>query len=160
MIADRQQQQAGRQCAQHVVRRPGYPAGLLAQIRAQRRAGRHLPRRQRLQQIGIGHHQGCECRGGDRAGDQRPRRLLHHRAQVNHRATGSTGFLSNGNPEQAEFGNAVVHRAPGVGMTVLDVADGVGCARTGCPTPNQIAGGELFVGDGRRHRRLLRFGGV
>ena len=129
-------------------------------IGAQRGTGGDLSRRQRLQQCRIVDHQGGQGGRGDRPRDQCPRGLLHHRAQIDNRSSRTADRLVHGDPEQSQLGNAVVDRSPGVGLPVLDIADGVGSATTGCPTANQVAGGELFVGDGRRHRRLLRFGGV
>ena len=156
VLTDRQQQQSRTQSAQHVLGGARDPPGILAEIGAQRGAGGQLPGRQCLQQCGIGHHQGGQRGGHDRSGDQRPCRLVHHCAQVDHRAAGATVLLRDGDTEQAQLGNAVVDLAPGVGMAVLDVPDGVGSAGTGRPTPNQLTRGELFFGDGRGHRGLLQ----
>ncbi len=112
---------------------------------------------QGAQQLGIGDHQRGQRRGGDRPGDQRLRRFLDHRAQVFDAAVRAAEFLRDRDAEDPQLGQPGEHRTPGVGLTLLHVADGRGAARPrrriAGPVAHQGSRGKLLVGDGRYHLR-------
>ena len=99
---------------------------------------------------GIGDDQGCQRRGGDRAGHQRVGRLLDHRAQVLDAAAGAAGLLGHRHAEQAQVGQPAEPGARRRPCPVRPLARS-SRARSRIPRPitHQFTRGELLVGDGR-----------
>ncbi len=138
---------------------PGYPAVVVTQVGAQRHPGGALARGQRLEQLGrIGDHQRGQRRRGDRTGNQRARRPRRPSRTGPRRMPpappASSGTATPKSPSSARPRVDADARRP-VSPCSTSRTAAMAPDRRG-PAADQLTRGKLFVGDGRRHRRLLR----